>query len=592
MVSGGGNRKEEFRVTLASAVAVLGLCTIAYGCWAAEPKLRLVSCLSGVGAWGAVVFYILGIAIWGIRFVTWLGVMASVWAGTWAWTMSQGAVMAGIVLLAGWAGEVLASREPVPESTDHESDKAKAAGPAPPPGVPPPKLLGGAPAALPILAGAIDSDSVDHGIEPDRDPLPEPPPVIVQAPQVVSDELPGALAIVRALPSRARYVHSGEECQQAATLILSAVVQWAPLPAGASPQIQCVDSTPQGARFALYPGVQLGPPLLTYVAELERVVPHVAGALGLQGEKAARLSLCHPPGSPALEFTLAPSEVPAPGLREVLLSRAFLRAVANGAFVLPAGETFDGQLVTFDLGDHPHALVGGPTGSGKTAYARILILVVLIVYPGSEVVIIDPKGDDFNDFDGLPGVRYYNVSENPSRASEIAQELSKERQQKQAKFTELKKRYGSLAKAKAAGERVYRTVVFAEELTELVEAGPANGAPPIAVSLGSQARVGRSAWWHIIGLIQRPDARLLPTEIKDNLAVRIGIGALSKQAKDMIFGSSAGQITWRAVGKGDAACMWPGIAVTRVRTPYHDEDQNTLLCRKYRRVQARTAAAE
>lgn len=58
--------------------------------------------------------------------------------------------------------------------------------------------------------------------------------------------------------------------------------------------------------------------------------------------------------------------------------------------------------------------------------------------------------------------------------------------------------------------------------------------------IGSIARLGRAAGVHLVIATQRPDAKLIPGETRDNLAVRLGCGVLEQNASAMLFNSNAG----------------------------------------------------
>lgn len=59
--------------------------------------------------------------------------------------------------------------------------------------------------------------------------------------------------------------------------------------------------------------------------------------------------------------------------------------------------------------------------------------------------------------------------------------------------------------------------------------------------IGSIARLGRASGVHLVVATQRPDAKLIPGEVRDNLSVRVGCGRLKPSASLMMFDSSIGQ---------------------------------------------------
>lgn len=59
--------------------------------------------------------------------------------------------------------------------------------------------------------------------------------------------------------------------------------------------------------------------------------------------------------------------------------------------------------------------------------------------------------------------------------------------------------------------------------------------------IGSIARLGRASGVHLTIATQRPDAKLIPGEVRDNLSVRVGCGRLKPSASLMMFDSNIGQ---------------------------------------------------
>lgn len=75
--------------------------------------------------------------------------------------------------------------------------------------------------------------------------------------------------------------------------------------------------------------------------------------------------------------------------------------------------------------------------------------------------------------------------------------------------------------------------------------------------ISSIARLGRAAHVHLVIATQRPDAKLIPGELKENLAFRVGCGHLTSIASSMAFDDNTGTQT-PALPKGRAAIMVQG----------------------------------
>lgn len=99
-------------------------------------------------------------------------------------------------------------------------------------------------------------------------------------------------------------------------------------------------------------------------------------------------------------------------------------------------------------------------------------------------------------------------------------------------------------------EKHQALMVMVDELGELLSPTGAKSDEAKAIDelkaeaqmiIGSIARLGRAAGVHLVLATQRPDATLIPGEVRDNLAVRVGCGVLKPSASTMVFGSNVGQ---------------------------------------------------
>lgn len=86
---------------------------------------------------------------------------------------------------------------------------------------------------------------------------------------------------------------------------------------------------------------------------------------------------------------------------------------AKGKINVPLGATETGELIVRDLSTIPHILVCGFTGTGKTAFVKTLISVILSKQSPVDVkmVIYDTKRIDYNQFSGVPHLMCPIISE-------------------------------------------------------------------------------------------------------------------------------------------------------------------------------------
>lgn len=111
------------------------------------------------------------------------------------------------------------------------------------------------------------------------------------------------------------------------------------------------------------------------------------------------------------------------------------------------------------------------------------------------------------------------------------------------------KKFDELA---ATGENTCRLMVMVDEATELMDhkAGKSDEikamnemADECNVLVGSIARLGRAAGVYLVLAMQRPDAKILGGEIKNNLGNRVAAGNLNPTAAGMVLDDHAGEGT-------------------------------------------------
>lgn len=188
-------------------------------------------------------------------------------------------------------------------------------------------------------------------------------------------------------------------------------------------------------------------------------------------------------------------------------------------FVLVLGESLTGP-VTVNLAHIPHILLGGSTGSGKSVLLKLLLMQSL--YKGAEVYIADFKGGvDF------PKVWYQRChmcfTENDllyTLNQLVAVLESRKRQLAETGCPNLD------VYNEATGEGLPRLIFACDEMAEVLDKTGRSKEDKerlgqIENKLSTIARLGRAFGLHLILSTQRPDATILPGQIKNNLDFRV-----------------------------------------------------------------------
>ncbi len=189
-------------------------------------------------------------------------------------------------------------------------------------------------------------------------------------------------------------------------------------------------------------------------------------------------------------------------------------------FTLVLGMNLMGGLETVDLATTPHCLVGGGSGSGKSVLARSILMQGL--KKGAAVVLADFKGGV--DYGPVWHKRCQMVFD-PDTLLAALESLTAELEHRRGIFVEAGT--PNLTKYnETTGENLPRYIFACDEVAEVLDTAGANKTEKevfaqIVRHLSLIARQGRAFGIHLMLATQRPDAALIPGQIRTNLALRI-----------------------------------------------------------------------
>lgn len=188
-------------------------------------------------------------------------------------------------------------------------------------------------------------------------------------------------------------------------------------------------------------------------------------------------------------------------------------------FVLVLGESLTGS-VTVNLAHIPHILLGGSTGSGKSVLLKLLLMQSL--RKGAEVYIADFKG----------GVDFSKVWHTKCHMCFTENDLLYTLNQLVAVLESRKRQLAETgcpnldAYNEATGESLPRLIFACDEVAEVLDRTGRSKEDKerlgqIENKLSTIARLGRAFGIHLILSTQRPDAAVIPGQIKNNLDFRV-----------------------------------------------------------------------
>lgn len=206
------------------------------------------------------------------------------------------------------------------------------------------------------------------------------------------------------------------------------------------------------------------------------------------------------------------------------------------SFVLVLGESLMGP-VTVNLATIPHILLGGSTGSGKSVLLKLLLMQALC--KGAEVYIADFKG----------GVDFPKVWHSKCHMCFTEDDLLYVLGQLTAVLESRKGHFAEMecsnidAYNEATGKGLPRLVFACDEVAELLDrTGLGKEQKELVSQIESKlaliARQGRAFGIHLILATQRPDATIIPGQIRNNLDFRV-CGRADNVLSQIILDSTA-----------------------------------------------------
>lgn len=200
------------------------------------------------------------------------------------------------------------------------------------------------------------------------------------------------------------------------------------------------------------------------------------------------------------------------------------------------GENLLGPI-SFNLNKSPHVLVAGETGSGKSV--TLVCILWQMVTQNAKIYMTDFKGGvEF----GIDFEKFGEVIFERPRFLEVLEMLTAENTARLAKLRAARVKNIQQYNKKSV-EKLQRIVLFIDELAELMDAKGKNKEEKemldkIEGGLSTLARLSRATGINIIVGLQRPDHKVLPGQIKNNLPVRICGRFADGPASEIVLGNT------------------------------------------------------
>lgn len=261
-------------------------------------------------------------------------------------------------------------------------------------------------------------------------------------------------------------------------------------------------------------------------------------------------------------------------LRRILESPNWFRNTDKLSFVV--GRDISGDAVVESLGEMPHLLIAGQTGSGKSVMINTLLASLLYRNSPSDLklILVDPKQVEMAPYEDIPHLLTPIINDPTKTISALKWAVN-----------EMERRYQLLASIKKRDINSYNEYILNQEKTVEIEDENGNlqqhndGAMPYIVIVIDEmadlmmvaskdvenlivrlAQKARAVGIHLVLATQRPSVNVVTGLIKANVPARIAFTVASQVDSKTIMDKSGAE---KLLGKGDMLIVTPKMAKPR-----------------------------
>ena len=210
----------------------------------------------------------------------------------------------------------------------------------------------------------------------------------------------------------------------------------------------------------------------------------------------------------------------------------------------------DNSLLVFSPGKAhaPHTLIAGSTGSGKSVLMQSIILGIAVTNTPKQarIVLIDPKqGVDYFAFDELPHLEGGIIDEQEQAIARL-EALVAEMDRRYALFKSARVSNLAAYNVKAgADERLPAYWVVHDEFAEWMLTDEYKSS--VTSTVGRLGVKARAAGIYLIFAAQRPDANVVPVQLRSQLGNRLILKVDSEGTSEIALGERGAE---RLLGRG------------------------------------------
>ena len=237
-------------------------------------------------------------------------------------------------------------------------------------------------------------------------------------------------------------------------------------------------------------------------------------------------------------------------LRSTVESKSYRAVDSRLRFAL--GKDVSGQSVAADLGQMPHLLIAGATGSGKSVCINAITACLLLDNTPDDLrlVMVDPKMVELTNYNGIPhllGPVITNVEAVVRALRWITAEMDRRYHQFAEAGTRNVDAHNDLMVSRGRDKLPY-IVVMIDELADLMMTAP----DEIERLICRIAQLARATGIHLVIATQRPSVDVITGLIKANFPARISFAVTTQVDSRVVLDTPGAE---KLLGRGDMLYM-------------------------------------